>query len=154
MSDDAWQLLHNLVATPSPSGHEEEAAGVLRDWLAKRGLSPTTDAAGNVRASAGSGPIHVLLAGHIDCAEPFVPARIDGDVLWGRGAVDAKGPLAAFAAATLAAAGRDDVRVTLVACTGEEADSRGAHHLIDSGFSCDALVVGEPSGAHAVTIGY
>ena len=154
LTSDAWGLLRDLVAVPSPSGEEAQAAGLLQDWLRARGLDARIDTAGSVRAEAGRGEFRVLLAGHIDCAAPFLPVRLEGDTLWGRGAVDAKGPLAAFAAAALALADDDRVRLALVACTGEEADSRGARHLVKSGCAADALVVGEPSGARGITLGY
>ena len=64
--------------------------------MARRGLRAHIDAAGNAVGEIGTeGPLVVLL-GHMDTAPGHVPVRREGDLLYGRGAVDAKGPLAAF----------------------------------------------------------
>jgi LysW-gamma-L-lysine carboxypeptidase len=73
----------------------------------------------------------------------------DGDaVLWGRGSVDATGPLAAMAVAAV------ETGVSFVGVVGEETDSRGAHHLVDDRDAPDVVVNGEPSGWDALTLGY
>ncbi|HEY1016264.1 MAG TPA: M20/M25/M40 family metallo-hydrolase, partial [Herpetosiphonaceae bacterium] len=68
-----------------------------------------------------------------------------------------KGPLAAFivAAARAAASGRLRRRVLVAGCVEEEAaSSKGAHHLADTWPAPAWCVVGEPSGADRVTLGY
>src|SRR5207245_2293778 len=67
--------------------------------LAERGFRATVDDAGNAVGEIGDGAHHVVLLGHIDTVPGEIPVRIEGDELVGRGAVDAKGPLAAFVAA-------------------------------------------------------
>jgi [amino group carrier protein]-lysine/ornithine hydrolase len=74
-------------------------------------------------------------------------------VLRGRGSVDAKGALAAFVRAARAFAGDEAVRVVVVGCCDEEAESHGARNLIPR-HRPKALVIGEPSGVAGVTIGY
>jgi len=69
-------------------------------------------------------------------------------VLWGRGSVDATGPLAAMAVAAV------ETGASFVGVVGEETDSRGAHHLVADRDAPDAVVNGEPSGWSAVTLGY
>src|SRR5207253_5029997 len=90
--------------------------------------------------------------GHIDTVPGEIPVRIEGDDLVGRGAVDAKGPLAAFvAAATVPVVG---VRVTVVGAVEEESPtSAGARHRATQ--TAPAwCVIGEPSGWDSVTVGY
>jgi LysW-gamma-L-lysine carboxypeptidase len=79
----------------------------------------------------------------------------DGNV-YGRGAVDAKGPFVAFvcAASRLARAGTFTGRITVVGAVEEEAvTSKGARHVLDL-FEPDFVVIGEPSGWDAITLGY
>src|SRR2546428_12726230 len=88
-------LLEDMLAIPSPSTQER----VLGQWLVARlramGFAARRDEAGNVVAFWGSGPREVVLLGHVDTGPGFIPVRRAGNQLFGRGAVDAKGPLAA-----------------------------------------------------------
>ena len=126
------------------------------EWLvarmAERGFRASVDEAGNAVGEIGDGPAHVVLLGHIDTVPGDIAVRVEDGELVGRGAVDAKGPLAAFvAAATTAVAG---VRVTVVGAVEEESPtSAGARYratLVAPGW----CVIGEPSGWGAVTVAY
>jgi len=155
--DEAVELLAGLVAIPSPSGDEGEAAAFLVDWMARRGLRARVDEAGNAVGEAGDGPREILLLGHIDTVPGSIPVRREGDVLHGRGTVDAKGPLCAFAAAAVAVAGRVPAgwRVAVVGAVEEEASSsRGARHVVATRGAPAACVIGEPSRWDRVTLGY
>ncbi|TMC43975.1 MAG: [LysW]-lysine hydrolase, partial [Chloroflexi bacterium] len=120
--------------------------------MGERGFRATVDDAGNAVGEIGDGPFHVVLLGHIDTVPGEIPVRMEADELVGRGAVDAKGPLAAFvAAATQPVSG---VRVTVVGAVEEESPtSRGARHRATQP-APDWCVVGEPSGWDAVTVAY
>ncbi len=89
----------------------------------------------------------MVFSTHFDCVPPFFPSRVEGDVLYGRGACDAKGMLAAMivAAERLRAAG--ERRVGMAFVVGEERGSDGAkaanQHPLASG--CRYLVNGEPT---------
>jgi len=146
-ADDAAarQLLLALVETPSPSGDEAAAADRLVEFLESNGRDAWIDAVGNVRAPADDA---VLLTSHVDTVPGDIPVRLEDGVLWGRGSVDAKGPLAAMAAAAV------ETGASFVGVVGEEADSRGARALIDAREAPDAVVNGEPSGWAAITLGY
>ncbi len=109
---DDLELVRGLVAIPSVSGEEGEAVEWLVARMAERGFRATVDDAGNAVGEIGSGPLHIVLFGHIDTVPGEIPVRIEGDLLVGRGAVDAKGPLAAFVAA--ASTPIDGVRVRVV----------------------------------------
>ena len=73
--------------------------------------------------------------------------------MYGRGAVDAKGPLACFAAATALAGAREGYRFVVIGAVGEEGDSRGAQFVRDH-YQPDMLIIGEPSSWDRVTLGY
>ena len=86
--------------------------------MAEHGFRASVDDAGNAVGEIGDGPMHVVLLGHIDTVPGEIDVRIEAGELVGRGAVDAKGPLAAFvAAATTPVAG---LRVTVVGAVEEE----------------------------------
>jgi LysW-gamma-L-lysine carboxypeptidase len=100
----------------------------------------------------GDGPTHVVLLGHIDTVPGEIAVRVEGDELMGRGAVDAKGPLAAFvAAATQPVPG---VRVTVVGAVEEESPTSAGARYRATLPTPDWCVIGEPSGWDAVTIAY
>lgn len=144
-------MLLRLLRRYSPSGRER---GAVREFCAiARGLgySASIDRAGNGIARRGRGRPRICFLGHIDTVEGERPARRDGGRTHGRGAVDAKGSLAAALCAGTRFASPGSLVV--VAAVGEEVDSRGAVHLL-SGPAPDVVIVGEPSRWDGVTIGY
>jgi LysW-gamma-L-lysine carboxypeptidase len=145
-------LVRGLVEIPSVSRREGDAVEWLVARMAERGFRASVDDAGNAVGEIGDGPVHVVLLGHIDTVPGEIAVRVEGDELVGRGAVDAKGPLAAFvAAATEPVAG---VRVTVVGAVEEESPtSAGARHRATQA-APDWCVIGEPSGWDAVTVAY
>lgn len=136
---DPIDFLERAVATPS---HDDVTAmrDLLVDELAAHGVEATVDGAGNVLAERGAGSPRVVLNTHIDTVTPHVPLERDGGVVRGRGACDAKGPLAALLGAFLSG---DRPRRTLAVTPDEEAESTGAAAL---DLEADAYVVGEPTG--------
>ncbi len=145
-------LLRDLVAIPSLSGQERAAVEWLCATMAARGFTATIDPAGNAIGQIGSGPREVVLLGHIDTVPGAIPVRIVDDLLYGRGAVDAKGPLATFVAAATRAA-TAGIRITIIGAVGEEADSAGAYYAVNH-YRPDFTVIGEPSGWDSVVLGY
>ena len=96
----------------------------------------------------------VVLHGHLDVvpglAGQFEP-RIEGDRLYGRGAYDMKGALAAMLVVAAAMRDQDGVRVRLGIVGDEESEEeaeRGCDHLVDSGFIGDFAITGEPTDLH------
>ncbi|MEF3273982.1 MAG: [LysW]-lysine hydrolase [Chloroflexus sp.] len=153
------EMLHFLVRllrTPSLSGQEAAAVQVMVDQMAAFGWEAFVDEAGNAVGHVGTtGPLVVLL-GHIDTVPGDIPVRIEDGKLYGRGAVDAKGPLATFvwAARQAELAGVLRCRLAIIGATEEEAaSSRGAHAVRDR-YRPDFCVIGEPSGWDRITLGY
>jgi [amino group carrier protein]-lysine/ornithine hydrolase len=89
----------------------------------------------------------------MDTVPGWIPVYRREDVLHGRGAVDAKGPLAAAITAVTRQAPSGAHRFTVIAAVEEEGSSRGARHL-RSRRPPDSLIVLEPSGWDAITVGY
>jgi len=152
--DAAEKLIFDLVFIPGPSGREAEASNLLALRLPGLGWdSAEIDEAGNVVATKGNGPTEFLLLGHIDTVPGGPEVRIQGNTLWGRGSVDARGPLCAFAVAGGAVELPPEWRLTLVAAVREETDSLGARHRIPL-HTPAACLVGEPSGTDGITLAY
>jgi len=151
------ELLRGLVAVASVHPDEGAAVAYLCEQMARRGFRVRTDDAGNAIGEIGDGPLHVVMLGHIDTVPGAIPVRIEGDDLYGRGSVDAKGPLATFVAATsdAASSGRlAGLKVTVIGATGEEAHSPGANYLAQTMPAPDACIIGEPGGWESVVLGY
>ncbi|MEN9936630.1 MAG: hypothetical protein RLZZ387_3209 [Chloroflexota bacterium] len=158
---DPVALLEQMLRIPSLSTHEGELAQFLVAEMGRLGLHSFVDEAGNAVGVIGDGP-EIVLLGHIDTVPGAVPVRIEDGRLYGRGAVDAKGPFATFvaAAARLAARAAEPggaplkARLVLVGAVEEEAaSSKGAHH-VKTRYSPTACIIGEPSGWDRLTLGY
>ncbi|MCC6616173.1 MAG: [LysW]-lysine hydrolase [Anaerolineae bacterium] len=154
------QLLTDLVSIYSPSGEEQDAVARLSDWMAAHGFDAHVDAAGNaVGERAGEAPEGaplktLILLGHIDTYPGHITTRVEDDVLYGRGSVDAKGSLCAFAEAAAAASIPAGWRVVVAGAVEEEsATSKGARQIAAS-YQPDLCIIGEPSGAGRITLGY
>ncbi|MEP6693453.1 MAG: [LysW]-lysine hydrolase [Chloroflexota bacterium] len=146
------ELVQGLVAIPSTSRREGEAVEWLVARMAERGFRASVDDAGNAVGEIGDGPMHVVLLGHIDTVPGEIAVRVENGELVGRGAVDAKGPLAAFvAAATTPVPG---VRVTIVGAVEEESPTSAGARFRATLPAPDWCVIGEPSGWDAVTVAY
>jgi LysW-gamma-L-lysine carboxypeptidase len=149
-------LIIELVRRYSPSEHEAPAVTYLVDWMQDRGFTAHVDEVGNAVGLRGpADAAHTLmLLGHIDTVQGEIPVRVEDGLLFGRGSVDAKGPLCAFAEAAAQAALPSSWRVVVVGAVEEEtATSRGAYHIRDR-YTPDLCVIGEPSGADRITLGY
>lgn len=156
-------LLVGLLERYSPSGAERQASEWTSEHMRTLGLQSAVDDAGSLIAilpatvPVGEEQAPCVLLGHIDTVPGYIPVRREGDRLYGRGAVDAKGPLAAFLAAVARLARRETPRIRPVIVVGaveeEAATSRGARAVQDRWRPAYAII-GEPSGADAVTLGY
>jgi LysW-gamma-L-lysine carboxypeptidase len=153
--NQAIELLEAMLRIPSVSGQEGDLADFLVACMRKSGLDATVDGAGNAAGTAGDGPMEVVLLGHMDTVPGHIPVRIQDGRLYGRGAVDAKGPLAAFiAAAARLHEAEVPLRLTVIGCVEEEIpSSRGAHFVLPL-YRPDLCIVGEPSGWDGITVGY
>lgn len=153
--DAAVDLLESLVRIPSVSGDEAAASAHLVTWMAQHGASRAfVDGAGNAVGVWGHGPRQLVLLGHIDTVGGFPTVRRDGDLLYGRGTVDAKGPLCAFAAAASMAAVPDGWQVVVIGAVEEECPTSAGAHFAIGQYAPDLCVIGEPSRWDRLTLGY
>jgi [amino group carrier protein]-lysine/ornithine hydrolase len=171
------ELLEECVRIRSLSGQERPVAEFLRDQMAARGFDRAfVDEAGNAVGIIGNGPRQIVLLGHMDTVDGEVPVRYDNGALYGRGTVDAKGPLCAFVLAAARLTRKDDRPPTMddpvmspssvvgrpssdwqlivIGATEEEAaSSKGARYAATQ-YRPELCVIGEPSGAEGITLGY
>jgi LysW-gamma-L-lysine carboxypeptidase len=151
---DEVALLRLMVDTPSPTGGEDALADLLVGEMRRLGFRARRDAAGNAVGELGDpGDPCILLLGHLDTVPGDLPVHERDGRLYGRGTVDAKGPLATMVWAALRASARCGAHVVVAGAVGEEGCSPGAAHLRDA-MHPDALVIGEPSGVGNVVLGY
>ena len=154
---DKLSFLEALLAIPSPSGSEDAVACYLVEQMAALGFRSYRDGAGNAVGRIGDPQAgrKIVLLGHMDTVSGHVPLRREGGRIYGRGAVDAKGPLAAFVLAAAQAAPQvEDLELVGIGAVEEESRSRGAHYLAETMEAPDFAIIGEPSGWQGITLGY
>jgi acetylornithine deacetylase len=145
---DLVAVTRSLVDIDSTTGCEGEAGRWLAQYLRALGFDvteqPVDDTRFNVIASSGQ-PVQVVFSTHFDCVPPFFPSRVEGGRLYGRGACDAKGILAAQIAAAERLRRQGEHRVGLVFVVGEERGSDGAQLANGVSGGCKFLINGEPT---------
>ncbi len=149
-----YATLTGLVEHYSPSGGEAPAVAWLVERMQNLGYGQAfIDGAGSAVGIMGNGPHQAVLLGHIDTVPGLIPPHIENGNLYGRGAVDAKGPLAAFVDAAARLGAVDGWQMIVIGAVDEERDSTGARYVKDRCQPAFAII-GEPSGWERVTIGY
>jgi acetylornithine deacetylase len=145
---DLLDLAQTLIDVDSTTGRERECGRLLASHLEALGWRVTEQSVDgdrfNIYATLRDKP-RVVFSTHLDCVPPFISSRVDGGRLYGRGACDAKGILAAqiTAAERLRRAGTDDVALLFV--VGEERGSDGASAANRERPGTAFLVNGEPT---------
>ena len=156
--DELTDLAADLVSVPS---HEDETAAgdAIESWLRAEtdDADVRRDDVGNVIARKGAGETSLALVGHHDVVPPdegqvrgddYVVRTEDGR-LYGRGAADMKGAVAAAMCAFRDAAPESEL--VFASFVGEEVGGIGARHAIEAGFAPDYAVVGEGSTDYSGT---
>jgi LysW-gamma-L-lysine carboxypeptidase len=160
MKSDPVQLLQELVSIKSLSRQEQAAVSFLAGQMEALGMQATIDEAGNavgVRESLDdNGQItHVIvLLGHIDTVPGDIPVRFEDGILYGRGTVDAKGPLATMVMAASQVDILPGTRLVVIGAVEEEAATSKGAHYVKTRYQPDYCIIGEPSGWDGVTLGY
>jgi acetylornithine deacetylase len=158
---DPVDLARRLIDIDSTTGREGEVARELADYLRARGYSvleqplpplsipsdatDTTQRAPRVNVVAAVGEPRVVFSTHFDCVPPFFPSRVEGGRLYGRGACDAKGILAAQVAAAERLRARGETGIGLLFVAGEERGSDGARAANTIASQSRFLINGEPT---------
>jgi acetylornithine deacetylase len=144
---DPVDLTLALMRIDSTSGREGEVIHFAQTTLESRGWTvhriPVAQGRDNIYATLSNAPL-VTLSTHLDTVPPFIPPRVEGKRIWGRGACDAKGIAAAMICAAERLAARD-LAVGLLFVVGEETTHDGAHAANAWPTTSRALINGEPT---------
>ncbi|HEY8852160.1 MAG TPA: M20/M25/M40 family metallo-hydrolase [Gemmatimonadaceae bacterium] len=144
---DVVSLAAELLSIPSTTGSEGTAVDFVSRWLVGRGwnvtLQEVSRGRANIWASRSGGG--VTFSTHLDTVPPYVPPRLEGSKLYGRGASDAKGIAAAMLVAADRLVSSGEKRVELLFVVGEEKGSDGARAANNLGTKSRFLINGEPS---------
>ncbi|MGA9140419.1 MAG: M20 family metallopeptidase [Methanocella sp.] len=155
----AEDILQDLISIPSVTGSETPVAVYLERKFKELGLTVEMQAVDsdryNVIGKVGSGPIGLMLCTHQDVipaleasgwmTPPFTPSVREGRI-YGRGATDAKGSMAAMMEAMARVNGRIKGCAAIAAVVEEETGrSTGARKLLET-YAPAAAVIGEPTG--------
>ena len=140
----------DLCARDSTSGEEDALLPALLPLLAELGAEVVEQpvAPGRTNVLATWGRPRVLFSTHLDTVPPFLPPRLEGDLLHGRGACDAKGQIVAQLGAVRRLLAEGTEGVAWLGVVGEETDSAGARAalgLADLLQDLRVLVNGEPT---------
>jgi acetylornithine deacetylase len=87
----------------------------------------------------------VVLSTHMDTVPPFIPSRDDGTYIWGRGACDTKGIIAAMITAVRELLEQGERNFGLLFVVGEERNSAGAIAAAQNSRGSKFLINGEPT---------
>jgi succinyl-diaminopimelate desuccinylase len=163
---ETLDLAARLIACRSVSPADGGALDLVASRLTRAGFTCerlNRNGVGNLWARTGTGTPLVCLAGHVDVvppgpleqwtSDPFTPTERDG-YLYGRGASDMKGPLAAMitAAERAAASGRAGRSIAMLLTADEEGDAvDGTAFVVETlrarGEAMDACIIGEPTSS-------
>jgi acetylornithine deacetylase len=144
---DVVSLAAELIAIQSTTGSESGAVDFVSRWLVARGwnvtLQEVSRGRANVWASRSGGG--VAFSTHLDTVPPYLPARLEGKRLYGRGSSDAKGIAAAMMVAADRLVSEGEKRIDLLLVVGEEKGSDGARAANNLGTKSRFLINGEPT---------
>ena len=144
---ELFELTKTLVNIRSITGHETACAEFLRTYLTELGFYVETQPVSGERHNvfATRGKPKVVLSTHMDTVPPFLHAREDEEFIYGRGACDAKGILAAQVAAAEKLVGEGVTDFGLLFVVGEEMASDGARAANLLARGSEYIINGEPT---------
>ncbi len=144
---NVFELTRDLISIPSISGDEKQVAEFLADYLERAGFEvELQDAApGRPNVYARRGDPGVVLSTHTDTVPPFIEFSEDQEFIYGRGACDAKGIIAAMIKAGEALIDSNVSDFGLLFVVGEEAGSPGARAANTIPNRSRYLINGEPT---------
>ncbi len=155
MNNEQTAFLKKLVEIYSPSGKEEKIADFLKKEMKKLGFKVWNDPVGNVIGEIGSDKPVILFSSHMDTVPGEIPVKIEGEKLYGRGSVDAKGSIAAMILAISNFVKKNiKGKIIFAGLVEEEISLKGVEQLIKNQFNVDYAIFGEPGGDDRIGAAY
>lgn len=144
---DVFELTRRLIEIDSVTGNEESIGVFLAGILEECGFRVSTGVVSGKRMNvfASVDRPAVVFSTHMDTVSPYIPFSEDDDAIYGRGACDAKGILAAMIEAGRSLVEKGVRNIGLLFVVGEEKGSDGARAANRLEPHSDFFVMGEPT---------
>ncbi|KAK9766331.1 hypothetical protein K7432_004654 [Basidiobolus ranarum] len=153
--NELFSLHEQLITIDSVTGNEAQVTRFLSDYLENRGwtvekqfVSTANDGQvrENIFAHLGNRNPAIVVSSHVDTVPPFIPYKLEGDKIFGRGACDAKSSVAAqIIAVEELLIENPDLDVGLLYVVGEEKGGQGMIKIPELELAPAALIIGEPT---------
>ncbi|AAY80132.1 N-acetyl-lysine deacetylase [Sulfolobus acidocaldarius] len=143
------QFLPEFLSIYTPSGEEYKAKDFFEKIASELDLSLQVTSTNSYLLGDGD----ILLVGHVDTVPGFINPKEEGEIIYGRGAVDDKGPLISMIIAA-SILNKNGYSVTVGALSDEENKSKGAREILRIGKKYDYIIVGEPTNTFGVVVEY
>jgi acetylornithine deacetylase len=147
-----FDLTRALIEIPSITPEEEQVGQYLYDYLSAicakhNGVVEKQEVeAKRFNVFAYFDNPYVTLSTHMDTVPPYVPYRVDDEFIWGRGACDTKGIIAAMITAAEGLLEKGIRNFGLLFVVGEERNSAGAQYAAEHPRGSKYIINGEPTG--------
>jgi acetylornithine deacetylase len=150
---DVLDVAMRLLRIPSTTGTEAAVVDEVAMMLAALGWSVQRQRVAGDRDNlyATRGRPYLVFSTHLDTVPPYLPPRVEGDILHGRGSCDAKGLAAAMIVAAQRLVDEGEDRVALLFVVGEEDGSEGALAAAALEPKGRVIINGEPTGNRLAT---
>jgi acetylornithine deacetylase len=142
-----FELTRTMGEIESITGHEQPMTEFVTSRLKEMGarIELFEVEPGRTNVLGTFGEPRVTLSTHLDTVPPFFPAREDETYIWGRGACDVKGIIAAMLCAAEGLRAQQVDKFGLLLVVGEEKNSAGAYHMANHARGSKHLINGEPT---------
>lgn len=140
-------FLIEIMGVESTSGMENSVAEYIKDNYFPEGAELEIQDIDNgmVNLFYKWGKPEVIFCSHFDTVPPYIPPRMEGDTIYGRGSCDAKGQIAYLAEVCRRLHERGETNFGLLMLAGEEVGSYGARRANELIEGCRYVIVGEPT---------
>uniref|UniRef100_A0A0N5BSN9 M20_dimer domain-containing protein n=1 Tax=Strongyloides papillosus TaxID=174720 RepID=A0A0N5BSN9_STREA len=151
------QLLISLMEIESTTGNEKLLCNELKLFMEENNWAVTEQRMKNnefrknlliTRKGVNIEDIKVLFNSHLDTVPPYIPPRIENDIIYGRGANDAKGQVSAMIVAGERLVEENEKlgeQIGFLFVVGEETDHIGMTTANDLNLKPDYMIIGEPT---------
>jgi acetylornithine deacetylase len=146
---DVVDLTRELVTIPSPSGEENNIGKYLIERLKKKFDTRIIEVGKRFNIIATRGEPKVVLTAHMDTVHKPIPFKEDAEYIYGRGACDTKGSMAAMIVAAERMVDRGYDNIGLIFDVSEEDDFSGIKEIYGK-YSPEFVIVGEPTNFNII----